>query len=130
LTGARLLVVSLALAAGCGSPPPWAPTITGPAVLYQRVSSARYGSDAYLLSLGPDSAFVIVLPGGGTHWAWSGTYGRADSVLVFRYNAWNAAGESSARGTLRGDTLLLRYNDIMQMTDWEDGVYVRAPRAP
>jgi hypothetical protein len=51
-------------------------------------------------------------------------------VLVFHYNAWSAAGALGARGTLRGDTLLLRYNIIMQLTDFEDGVYVRVPPTP
>lgn len=147
-TGARLLLVLLALAGGCtdvtrpaptptGGPsapaipmmPTSPPVITAPDVLYQRVSPLSYGaSDAYWLSAGADSTFVIVFPDGTTHRGWSGRYTRADSVLVFRYNAWSAAGELSARGTLRGDTLLLEYNPLMQMTDFEDGVYVRAPR--
>ena len=51
-------------------------------------------------------------------------------MLAFHYNAWSAAGELGARGTLRGDTLLLRYNRVMHMTDFEDGVYVRVPPTP
>jgi hypothetical protein len=107
------------------------PTIAGPSVLYQRVSSMQFGTtDAYLLSLGIDSAFTILYPGPGgvSYWAWSGRYQRAegDSVLVFHYNAWSLAGELAARGTVRGDTLLLEYNDIMAMTDFESGVYVKA----
>ena len=39
-------------------------------------------------------------------------------------------GRVGARGTLRGDTLLLRYNRVMNMTDFEDGVYVRVPPTP
>jgi hypothetical protein len=99
-------------------------------VRFQRVSPARYGSDAYVLSLGADSAFVVVFADGSSSGGWSGRYERADSVIVFHYNAWSAAGELGARGTLRGDTLLVRYNDIMQLTDFEDGVYVRAPGTP
>ena len=147
LGAAALLAAVAPLAAGCADstpsgppitgtpvtppPPPPAPTITGPAVLYQRVSPLSHGpSDAYLLSSGTDSTFVMIFPGGGTHWAWSGRYGReGDSVLVFRYHAYGTAGEPAARGTLRGDTLLLRYGGHMQLTDFEDGVYVGAPRA-
>jgi hypothetical protein len=51
-------------------------------------------------------------------------------VLVFHYNASRVAGEFAARGTLRGDTLLLRYNRVMHMTDFEDGVYVRSRGTP
>jgi hypothetical protein len=157
LIGATLVrVVSLTLAVGCtdvtrparaptarpGAPatptlpsssPPQMPDGTAPGVLYQRVSPLplSYGaSDAYWLSSGADSTFLIVFPDGTTHWGWSGRYTRADSVLRFRYNAWSAGGELSARGIVRGDTLVLAYNPIMQMTDFEDGVYVRTPRTP
>jgi hypothetical protein len=106
------------------------PTLAGPVARYQRVSPARYGSDAYVLSLGADSAFVIVFADASSSGEWSGRYARTDSVLVFHYNAWSAAGELGARGTLRGDTLLLRYNLVMQLTDFEDGVYVRSRGAP
>jgi hypothetical protein len=111
--------------------PPPVPSITGPSVLYARVSPSSYpgGGDSYLLSLGADSAFVIVWGGGVTYPGWAGRYQRADSVLVFHYDAWSSAGGLEGRGTLRGDTLFLRYNSIMQMTDFEDGVYVRAPRS-
>ncbi|MES2524497.1 MAG: hypothetical protein V4617_17490 [Gemmatimonadota bacterium] len=111
-------------------PVPLPPTITRPSVLYQRVSPSSYGSDAYLLSTGPDSAFVIVFPGGISHHAWSGQYSGGDSVLHFRYNAWSGGGTLGATGFLHGDTLLLKYNTIMQMTDFEDGVYVRAKSFP
>jgi hypothetical protein len=105
-----------------------APTITGPAVLYQRISDSSYGSDAYLLSLGSDSAFVIVFPGGATYGGWSGRYHRADgdSVLLFTYKG----SSGSALGTLRGDTLLLKYDDVMWLTDFESGVYVKAGVTP
>lgn len=110
--------------------PPPPPTINGPSALYRRTTPATYGSDAYALSLGADSAFVIIFPQGDRYWGWAGRYERADSVVVFHYNAWSAAGDLSARATIRGDTLLLRYNSIMQMTDFEDGVYVRDRSAP
>jgi hypothetical protein len=105
-------------------PPP--PTISGPAALYQRVTPSSYGSDAYLLSLGADSAFVIEFPDGSSSWGWAGRYERTDSTIVFHYNAWSAAGGLEGRGTLRGDTLFIKYNVIMQMTDFEDGAYVRS----
>jgi hypothetical protein len=99
-------------------------------VRYQRVSPARYGPDTYVLSLGADRAFVIVFADGRVSGAWSGRYARADSVLVFHYNASRVAGELAAHGTVRGDTLLLQYNFAMNMTDFEDGVYVRVPPTP
>jgi hypothetical protein len=146
--GCTLLAALFSLAAGCaGSTPsepappgrPAAPTnpslppaVSGPPApgLYQRVSPSRYGPDAYLLAPGAENAFVMIFDGGRTYPGWSGRYTRADSVLDFRYDAWSAAGELAARGILRGDTLLLRYNAVMQWTDFEDGVYVRSPVTP
>ena len=144
-----LLAALFSLAAGCaGSTPsepappgrPAAPInpslpapVSGPPApgLYQRISPSRYGvTDAYLLAPGAENAFVIIFDGGTTYPGWSGRYTRADSVLVFRYDAWSAAGEYAARGTLRGDTLLIRYNEAMRWADFEDGVYVRAPVTP
>lgn len=111
--------------------PPQAPSIPEPTVRYERVTPLSYGaSDAYLLSLSADSTFAIIFPNGRTFAAWSGRYSRSDSVLTFRYVAWSAAGELLARGTIRGDTLLLRYNTIMQLTDFEDGDYVRVSVGP
>jgi hypothetical protein len=127
--GGRLRGAPIAVTPPPPPPVPPAPTITGPAVLYERASPSAFGMiDAYLLSSGADSAFAIIFPGGTSHWGWSGRYAREDSVLVFHYNAWSAAGELAARGTIRGDSLVLRYNAVMQMTDFEDGVYVRAAR--
>ncbi len=149
-----LLLSSVLLAAGCGEPtttgpsrPPSAPitpitpitpatptpqppTITGPAVLYQRISpQLSYGSaDAYLLSLGPDSAFTIIFPIGTESAGWSGRYARAGSLLAFLFKAWSAAGPLEAGGTVRGDTLFLRYNTLMQLTGFEDGVYLESRR--
>jgi hypothetical protein len=150
------LLVSLAFIAGCTDvtrpapkpprvavapitpalppPPPNSPATpadTSPDALYQRVSPLSYGtSDAYWLSSsGGNGTFQMILPDGLSLWPWAGRYTRADSVLVFRYNAWSAAGELTARGIVRGDTLVLRYDGIMQMMDFQDGVYVRPRRA-
>jgi hypothetical protein len=38
---------------------------------------------------------------------------------------WSSAGPWGAAGTLGGNSLTVRYNLIMQMTDFEDAIYVR-----
>jgi hypothetical protein len=50
--------------------------------------------------------------------------------LAFQFDGWNTAGPWTATGTLRGDTLRLAYNPVMQMADFIDGVYVRVPDVP
>jgi hypothetical protein len=58
---------------------------------------------------------------------YKGSVIRLDSRLVFDWEGWSAAGAWGATGELRGDTLRVEYNFIMQMTDFIDGVYVREP---
>jgi hypothetical protein len=64
----------------------------------------------------------------GGRYAPSGTESGMDIVLHFGGGA--PAGLWTATGTVRGDTLRLSYNPVMQMTDFVDGVYVRVPVAP
>ena len=54
-----------------------------------------------------------------------GTYKDADGVITFEWEGWNVMGPWGATGSLNGDSLDVRYNFIMQMSDFDDGVYVR-----
>jgi hypothetical protein len=58
---------------------------------------------------------------------YDGRFSRTDSLITFNWNGWSAAGRWEATGTLRGDELRVRYNLIMWLTDFIDGVYVRLP---
>ena len=58
---------------------------------------------------------------------YTGRYTRAQSVITFDWDGWSTAGRWEASGTLRGDTLAVRYNLIMTMTDFVEGEYVRSP---
>ncbi|MEJ7758602.1 MAG: hypothetical protein WKF55_03300 [Gemmatimonadaceae bacterium] len=55
-----------------------------------------------------------------------GKYSRADSLITFNFNGSNTAGPWEATGTLRGDSLSVRYNFVMGLADFMDGVYVRS----
>jgi len=57
---------------------------------------------------------------------YAGKYSRADSLITFSFNDSNTAGPWEATGTLRGDSLSVRYNIVMGMADFVDGVYVRS----
>ena len=115
-------------------PPPVPPTISGPTVVYMRASPLTWvpggGHDFYVLGLGSDGAFALLDRQGSTHWATSGRYSRADSVLTFAFNGWSVMGPWLARGTLHGDSLIIEYGEIMVLTDFEGGVYVRVPSTP
>jgi len=59
----------------------------------------------------------------GTTFSYRGTYRVSNNVVDFRWDGWSAAGAWGSDATLDGDTLTVRYNVIMQMTDFEDAVY-------
>jgi len=56
-----------------------------------------------------------------------GEYKDANGIVTFEWEGWSVAGRWGASGTLRGDELTVQYNLIMQLTDFEDAVYVRIP---
>jgi hypothetical protein len=56
-----------------------------------------------------------------------GGYEDANGVVAFAWEGWSVAGPWGATGTLKGDSLTVQYNQIMQWTDFEDAVYVRIP---
>ena len=56
-----------------------------------------------------------------------GHYSRADSSIAFSFDGWSIAGPWLATGIVRPDSsIVVTYNVIMQMSDFEDGVY-RSP---
>lgn len=56
---------------------------------------------------------------------YKGWYKQTNNSVSFTWEGWSVAGAWGATGTLKGDTLAVRYNNIMTLSDFEDGVYVR-----
>lgn len=54
--------------------------------------------------------------------AYRGTYTEGSGVIVFAWDNWTAG---RATGSLEGDVLTVKYNLFLQMTDFDDAVYVR-----
>ena len=52
-----------------------------------------------------------------------GAYTEAGGLLTFEWEGWSTAGPWEAWGALRDGELSVRYNLVMQMTDFEDAVY-------
>ncbi len=72
-----------------------------------------------------DGAFVLQyrslnVVGGG----YRGGYTEMDGVITFEWEGWSVAGPWEATGTLKDGMLTVRYNFIMQLTDFEDAAYV------
>jgi len=57
-----------------------------------------------------------------------GKYTQSGATLTFTWEGWSAAGPWGSTGTLEGDTLTVKYNLIMQLSDFVDGTYVRVPQ--
>ncbi|HUQ20831.1 MAG TPA: hypothetical protein VM099_14535 [Gemmatimonadaceae bacterium] len=55
-----------------------------------------------------------------------GAYTETNGVIVFDWEGWSIAGPWGATGTLNGDTLTVKYNIIMSLSDFEDAVYTLA----
>src|SRR5260221_6985363 len=62
-----------------------------------------------------DGAFVLRYQGLGLEYR--GGYTESNGVIVFDWEGWSSAGAWGATGTLKGDTLTVRYNTIMILTD-------------
>jgi len=140
------LVALLILSSGCGASAPTSPTArseptANPAPTPPPLSgSARIFSFEHELSSGASdytktSRFVLYDNGafalqyrtcncGGEY---RGRYTEARGVITFEWDGWSVAGPWGASGTLQGDTLTVRYNQIMQLTDFEDAAYLRTP---
>ena len=100
------------------------PPLSGPSRTFNFDHELAYPVRGYTKSsrfvLYDNSAFVLQYPGIGEY---RGGYTATDGTITFEWEGWSTAGPWSATGTLTGDLLTVRYNFIMQMTDFEDAVH-------
>jgi hypothetical protein len=68
-----------------------------------------------------NGAFVLDYQGLGLRYR--GAYRESEGVVTFEWEGWSAAGPWGATATATGDSLTVRFNVIMQLTDFEDAVY-------
>jgi hypothetical protein len=112
------------------SPPPVStsdafPPISGPARIFDYSAPVSRVVTSYT----PRSRFVLyddrrfALQYGSLGIEYRGTYRESGSEMTFEWEGWSAAGPWGATGELSGDVLTVRYNLIMQLTDFEDAVY-------
>ena len=52
-----------------------------------------------------------------------GAYTETGGLFTFEWEGWSTAGPWEASGALHDGVLSVRYNPVMQMTDFEDAVY-------
>ena len=123
------------------TPPPkpseW-PALDRPATVFHEVGAIYASVESYHYHQGtPYSRFVLYEDGDFAlqfisprvgFFAYPGWYTRRDSVVSFRFV--NTVTTWIAVGRVRGDSLLLRYNDYMLHSDFVDGSYVREASVP
>ena len=73
--------------------------------------------------LNDDGTFVLQYP----HVEYRGRYTVAGGHITFDWDGWSTAGPWGATGVSNGNSLTVKYNVIMMLSDFEDGVYVRTP---
>ena len=140
------LVILLVLAAACGhsesvspttvsqpttppvsppSPPRSFPPLSGPSRTFVFDRELKYPVADYTrrsqFVLYDNGAFALRFAGMGEY---HGGYTEANGAIVFDWEGWSAAGPWGATGTINGNFLTVQYNLIMQLTDFEDAVYV------
>ena len=76
--------------------------------------------------LGDDGRFALQYEGIGEY---RGTYKHsgATDTFTFEWEGWSTAGPWGATGTVRDDVLTVSFNIVMQLSDFENASYKRAP---
>ena len=104
------------------------PPLSGPGKVFNFLSQSSYGVSGYTTR----SRYVVYDSGAfGLQYSdnggfeYRGRYNQVNNTITFDWDGWSVAGPWGATGTLRGDTLTIKYNVIMEMTDFEDAVYLR-----
>jgi hypothetical protein len=110
----------------------WAKPTGGPARVFDYASAATAVADytrASRFVLYDNGTFQLqaVDMSSGNVMVWAGRYAVAGAVVNFDWDGTSAAGPWGATGTLEGNSLTVQYNLIMQLTDFENAVYVLTP---
>jgi hypothetical protein len=102
------------------------PTPSSPAAIYDRTSPVSVpGKTRYVIYENGTFSLQYVSPVWG-FFEYPGKYSRTDSAITFQFDASGGTfGPWLADGIVAGDSLTVKYNYIMVLDDFEDGVYIR-----
>jgi hypothetical protein len=100
--------------------PPDLPPTSSVVGIFDRISPSNFGGSRYVLYA--DGTFSLQYDGIS---AYPGIYSRADSTIAFKFKGESVMGPWLAGGIVSGDSLVVKYNDVMRMSDFEDGAYIR-----
>jgi hypothetical protein len=101
--------------------------LTGPSLTYIFERELSYPVSDYTkqsrLVIFDNGAFLlqyVSLGGDG----YRGGYTEANGVMNFEWEGFSTAGAFGATGTLKGNSLTVDYTGLMEISDFEDAVYV------
>ena len=110
------------------SPPRTFPPLSGPSRTFVFDHELTYLVRDYTkrsrIVLYDNGAFVLGYDGLGDY---RGGYTESNGLIRFDWKGWSVAGPWGASGTLEKRSLTIQFNFIMQLTDFEDAVYVLTP---
>ena len=112
-------------------PEPAFPAVTRPARVFSFSRELNYAVSGYTVGsrfvLYDDGGFALQYLQSAGSSEYRGTYVENGRSINFAWEGWSAAGPWGATGELTGDLLAVRYNLIMELSDFENAVYVRTP---
>jgi len=118
----------LPVAAPTALPPRTFPPLSGPSRTFvfdhQLTYLVRDYTKRSRIVLYDNGAFVLGYDGLGDY---RGGYTESNGLIRFDWEGWSVAGPWGASGTLEKRSLTIQFNFIMQLTDFEDAVYLLAP---
>ncbi len=110
------------------SPPRAFPPLSGPSRTFvfdhELTDPVRDYTKRSRFILYDNGAFVLRYEGIGDY---RGGFTESNGVITLDWEGWSAAGSWGASATLERTSLIVRFNFIMQLTDFEDAVYVLTP---
>lgn len=137
------LFIVVAVATGCAFSGPTGPTSSAvtpaaasaasrfpPIEGRARTFSFDAGRSGRVSDVTRDSRFILydngafVLEYARIWKSYRGAYTEANGVVTFEWEGWSTAGRWAATGTLDGDALIVRYNMVMNMSDFDDAGYI------
>ena len=112
-----------------GAPPAPFPALSKPGTIYNELASAysvaRRSPTISRYVLYDDGTHALQIANAPAAMEFKGSWTRTDSTVVFEWEGWSVAGPWGATATVRGNELVVRYNLIMLLSDFEDATYVR-----
>ena len=112
-----------------GTPPAF-PSPSRPARVYDAVDQPYYAMHGSPLAsrsvLHDDGTFALQYASANyPFFEYRGVYKETDGVVVFDFGS-GFGGPRGASGSIAADSLMVNYGEIMQHSDFLDGVYIRA----